>query len=402
MKKTGKTTGLLSPSPRRKKNAFIAASAAIIIITFIAYIPAIHNELTNWDDNTYIVNNSRLGDFSPEATGKVFSSFFQGNYHPVTLLSLGIDYKIGRNNPVVYHSSNIFLHIVNSLLVLWFLYALTGDLRIAFVSALLFGVHTVHVESVAWVSERKDLLYTAFFLASVICYVKYVVHNRITLYVFSFILFCLSALSKGQAVSLPLTIIAIDALMRKNLRPGKSIAEKAPFFLAGLAFGIVAVVAQHSEGAVKEVPLIDRIPVACYGFSHYILKLFLPAHLSAFYPYPSVSAAVIPPTFWLYLLPVMAIAGLFYFWLKKGDAVAAFGVAFFTINIFFVLQLFPVGRAIMADRYTYLPSAGFFDCRSKLSLFQFQFHRKKNMGGLYRRLCGHADSADLTTYNYLA
>jgi hypothetical protein len=349
-----------APSSGGGRTSLALAVAALVLVTIGVYSLSIRNEFTNWDDDRYVLQNPYLGDLSTSALAKVFSTFFQGNYHPLTLLSLDIDYALSGKNPLAYHAINMLLHAGNTVLVFLLILVLTRDRRIAYFTALLFGVHTLHVESVAWASERKDLLYAVFFLGGLIAYSKYCLCNRGTLYALSLLLFGLSLLSKGQAAAMPLSVMAIDWLVRKKPFSRQSLLEKIPFFALAIIFGIVAILAQRTGGAIKEVALIYRVPVACYGYAVYILKLFLPLHLSAMYPYPFAATGAIPVLWFFGSLGVIAcVAALFIRSIGRGDKLTAFGIIFFTATIAFTLQLLPVGRAIVADRYTYIPSIGF-------------------------------------------
>jgi len=284
------------------------------------------------------------------------------------MLSLNIDYKIAgldKNDEFIawiYHFTNVFLHVLNTLLVFWLVYLLFSKIEIAIVASLLFGVNTMHVESVAWISERKDVLYALFFIASLISYTYYVKNNKIKYYVFAFILFILSLLSKGQAVSLAVTLIAIDYLFNRKLLNIDVIAEKIPFFIFAIGFGIVAIYAQKAGNALHDsnsYEFYKRIGIAGYTFTTYILKLILPINLSAIYPYPDIILKTIPTYFYFYLIPSFSVVYLAYRFINKSKIIS-FSIAFFVINIFLLLQLIPVGSAIMADRYSYIPSIGFF------------------------------------------
>ncbi|RLD65704.1 MAG: hypothetical protein DRI95_08045, partial [Bacteroidetes bacterium] len=268
-----------------KRNKILLWSAIIILITTAAYFPAFQNGITNWDDDNYITNNPTLKQISTENIKQIFSEYYMGNYHPLAMFSLSFDYQIGGENAEgeiqawIYHFTNVLLHILNSLLVLWLVYLLLGRFDMAVVAALLFGVHTLHVESVAWISERKDVLYALFFIASLISYIYYINKKDIKFYAISLLLFTLSLLSKGQAVSLAVTLLAIDYLFNRKLLDKKVIVEKAPYFILALIFGIVAIYAQKAGDALHDensYEFYKRIGFAGYTFTQYILKLFLP------------------------------------------------------------------------------------------------------------------------------
>jgi tetratricopeptide (TPR) repeat protein len=341
----------------------------ILVVTFIAYFPTFQNEFTNWDDDKYIIENLDIRSLGVENIKAFFSDIHMGNYHPFTMLSFAIDYQISGLSPNMYHFTNILLHLINTALVFWLILLLLNHIQhkksfeIAIITAALFGVNTLHVESVTWISERKDVLFSMFYLFSLIAYVKYVIKKKNVFYFYSIVLFLLSLFSKGQAVSLALTVMAIDYLFSRKLLNRKVIIEKIPFFALSITFGIIAIYAQRSTDSIQSnivFSIDERILFACYGLIQYIIKLIIPLRLSAFYPYPDKVDASVPIEYLLYLFFVIAIIVLFIYLIKKQRKTLAFGFLFFLINIFLVLQLLPVGNAIMADRYSYIPSIGLF------------------------------------------
>jgi protein O-mannosyl-transferase len=332
----------------------------ILTLVFFAYMPSLKNQFTNWDDPEYVLSNPMINNLSSENIKRIFSEYWMGNYHPLTMLSLSLDYYFGNLEPANYHRTNLILHLANTLLVFIFVYLLFQKNEIATIVSVLFGVHTIHVESVAWVSERKDVLYTFFFLFSLILYLRYVKEDKTKFYWFSLVLFFLSILSKGMAVSFTISLITIDFFLGRNLKDKKVILEKIPFLILSVIFGIVAIIAQgldpNAEG-IAHYNIFLRLIFACYGFVNYFIKLILPFNLSPFYPYPDRNNLSL--VFWLCPFIALGIAGLIIYSLRKRKDIF-FGFSFFLINVFLVLQLLPVGRAIMADRYVYIPSVGFF------------------------------------------
>ncbi|MCF6367021.1 MAG: tetratricopeptide repeat protein [Bacteroidales bacterium] len=343
----------------------------IVVLTTVAYYPTFDNEITSWDDEFYLNDNPYLKDLSAESIKTLFKTdtYYMGNYHPLSMVSLSIDYAIGGEdkngniNPFLYHLTNLVLHILVSLFVFWFVLLLLKNFNIAVIAALLFGVHTIHVESVAWISERKDVLYAFFFVASLISYLKYVDKKKLVWYFAALLLFLLSLFSKGQAVSLAITIILIDWIRKRNFFNTKLIAEKIPFLALAVIFGLIAIGAQQeSEALVDEqgYDFFQRIGIASYAFMQYLYKLVLPINLSAIYPYPDIIKQTIPNLYYLMILPVGFIIYLTIRLFKKGKTILVFGIAFFVANILLLLQFIPVGSAVHADRYAYIPSIGFF------------------------------------------
>ena len=140
----------------------------ILLIVFGAFSSCLKNGFVNWDDDSYVVNNTSISSVSAANLQSIFSSFFVGHYQPLTILSYALDHHFYKLNPLGYHLTNLILHLLNSLLVLYLIYLLSGNIGVSFITAILFGIHPLHVESVAWVSERKDVLYSFFFLSSCI------------------------------------------------------------------------------------------------------------------------------------------------------------------------------------------------------------------------------------------
>ena len=332
-----------------------ALLAGIAVITLLAYLPALKNGFV-WDDQYYVLSNTLAQSFSIPG---IFSSFLGGNYHPVTVFVFALQYHLFGTSPMGYHAVNLALHLANTLLVFLFLRRLTDRPEVALVAALLFGIHPLHVESVAWVSGLKDLLYTAFFLGSCIFYINFTKSGKRSEYLVALLLFLLAMLSKAMAAPLPFVLILIDFFRGRKITL-RSLSEKVPFLIIAVILGIVAVIAQKSSDFIQEpgaYSMLQRIAFAGFGFTAYLVKLVLPLNLSAWYPYPSPGA--VPGWYYLGLLAFPALAFVIYYSLRKGRLIA-FGLGFFTLMLAMVLQLLPVGDALMADRYSYVPSIGIF------------------------------------------
>jgi tetratricopeptide (TPR) repeat protein len=334
------------------------ALLAILFLCLLSYLPIWKNGFVNWDDDLYIVENPII--FSIHLKD-IFTANVIGNYHPFTVLVLAIEYKLFGLNPMGFHGVSLLLHLCNTLLVFFCIRKLNGNTTVALVASLLFGIHPVHVESVAWASELKDVLYSFFFLASYLFYLKYMDSSRTKHYIISIVLFIASLLSKGMAVTLPLVIVLTDYYKGKKFsRSG--LLEKIPFFLLAVLFGIIALAFQKSANALPGSSFASfeqRIIFAFYSFIMYLYQLILPVNLSIFYPYPERTGGHIPFVYYLYIIPLAALIGFVYYSLRLSKKIL-FGIGFFTFTIIHVLKLVPVGDAIMADRYNYIPSIGIF------------------------------------------
>jgi tetratricopeptide (TPR) repeat protein len=371
----------------------ILAALGLAVLVFIAFHKALDNQFVDWDDFTYVVNNDLVRDKENTGIKEIFTTPVSSNYHPLTILSMRLNAAECSTcpegiSPKPFIKWNIILHTADTILVLLLIYILTGgNLLIAAVTAVIFGIHPMHVESVAWISERKDVLYTFFFLPGLITYVKFKETGKYIWLTFSFVLFILSCLSKGMAVVFPVVLILINFWydrrtftsfkdFLKGLFSLKTALLLTPFFIVSLFFGLLAFKIQsgmnflgilNMAGSSPDVvnaagpfTFFQILQHAGYGFVTNVTKFFVPVNLSAFYPYPG-SREFISGTYSLLvklsplLMLAIAIAALIS---ARKTKLFAFGLGFFLLTIILVLQLIPVGYAITADRYTYLSYLG--------------------------------------------
>jgi protein O-mannosyl-transferase len=331
--------------------------AIILILTLLTYFPVSKAGFVNWDDDLYVAKNQTIQSF--DNFEKILSEPVAGNFHPLTMLSLAMDYQISNGNAHWFHIVNIFIHLINIVLVFFFIYQFSGQrIWLSAVTALLFAIHPLHVESVAWISERKDLLYSAFFMGGLIVYLKYLKKNSYATLALAFFLFLLSLFSKPAAVIFPLVLLAVDFYFNR-LKEVKTYIEKIPFLLLSLIFGYITIHVQKNVGAYSDVvlfPLISRFFFGCYGIMMYLVKMVVPLNLCAFYPYPAVNVNL-PVIFYLSVLFTIGLFVLFIVSLRRFREIA-FAILFYILNLILVLQFFPVGSAVIADRYVYLPLIG--------------------------------------------
>ncbi|GAA4463192.1 tetratricopeptide repeat protein [Nemorincola caseinilytica] len=374
----------------------------IALLTFTFYKASLQNLLTNWDDPGYIRDNALIKDLSAQGLKNIFSTAIMGNYHPLTILSYAIEYSFVRLDPWLYHLDNVLLHILVTILVYVFVQKLTGRQVAAGVTALLFGLHPMHVESVAWLSGRKDVLYGTFYVAACIGHLYYRrAHGsgRYKWYAAIIFFFLCSLLAKPVAVTLPVTLMAIDLYAERKWRTSL-LLEKLPLLAISIAFGIRSMIDQKAFGSLAtqsvEYGPIERLAVGGYALITYLWKAVVPANLSCFYPYPPKTDGVLPAQYYIYIaLSLAVLAGL---WLVRRNRAVLFGALFFLINIALLLQFIPVGGAILADRYSYIPYLGlFFIAGWYVSVL---FERDKGKGkmalaalGTYALVLGIATSA---------
>lgn len=339
------------------------APVALLIFTAVLYSGAITNAINDLDDNAYITNNRYLRDFSFHGVKEIFTTFYASNYHPLTTLVWLFEFHWFGLNPAAYHLSNVLLHLLNTWLVLRVTEELSSRKLTAIIVATLFAIHPMHVESVAWISELKDVLYAAFYLLSVWVYLRYLKNGyKRADYLSVLLLFIASLLSKPSAVTLPVLLIAID--FYKGRRAGiKALAEKIPFFVLSVVFGIINILAQKTAGPVdillQSKGVINSLFLVASAISSYVLKVIAPVGLCAMNYFPHPSNGLLPAMYYL-SLPLLAV----FTWLiaRKSShrKELLFGAAFFLVTISVMLQIVNVGLALTAERYTYIPYIGLF------------------------------------------
>ncbi len=362
-------------------------AASIALITFLVYLPSLQNELIQWDDPDYISGNVHIRPLNAAFLKWAFSSFYAANWHPLTWISHAVDYAVWGLNPLGHHLTNNILHSLNTFIVVLLTVRLLDlfkkrtasraplDSRRVLIAAgatgLLFGLHPVHVESVAWASERKDLLCAFFSLLSVTAYLKYVSAaggpnpprflNR--QYLLSLGFFALALLSKPMAVSLPAVLLILDWYPSGRIQSMKSFRraflEKLPFISLTVISSVLTVLAQKAEGAMRimeTVPFSSRVLVAAKALVDYAGIIIWPAHLSPKYPYPR-NVEILSAGYLLPLGLIFTIAALCVLLLNKQKMWTAASL-FYAATLMPVLGLVQVGGQYMADRYTYLPSLG--------------------------------------------
>ena len=331
----------------------------LLSVSFLVYYPSLQHDFVNWDDIVYIMNNEMITAFNWVNVKQIFSTYFMGNYHPMILLSFLFDFHFFRFSANGYHVHNLLLHLVNATLVYtFFFHLLKKNSNVAITIALLFALHPMHVESVAWVSERKDVLYTAWYFLSLLTYLFYLQRGKKIYYFLALIFFILSCLSKAQAVTLPFVLILTDYFATRKFE-WKVVFEKIPFFLLSLIFGIVAIFAQKANDYINPlgIPVFQSLFYAPYSLWVYLAKFLVPVYQTGVYDYPLSLEGTMP--YYIYLSPLIFLFLIAVVWITwKNYKYITFGLLFFIATIFPVLQFLPVGGAIVAERYTYIPYIG--------------------------------------------
>lgn len=343
----------------------LIAIGALLIITFIVFGPSLSNDFVNWDDDVNILENPNLAAFDWQNIKAIFASNVIGGYNPLTILTFSIEKHIlgdGELKPFIFHFNNLLLHLLCVLFVYRILVYLKLSRNAALVGALLFAIHPMRVESVAWATERKDVLFGAFYFAAVITYIKHLKRNDEAsnkYFIYTIVLFTLSLLSKIQAVALPLTLLALDYYFKRPLSL-KLIYEKIPFFALSLAVGLFGIYtlaeADTLDDSVTTFSIIDRLFIGAYSYCVYLIKLIVPYELSPLYPYPKT----LDWKFYAAMIPALGSLGGLYLAFTKDKRVLVTGGLIFIFNVFFVLQILGAGQGFLADRFTYIPYFGLF------------------------------------------
>jgi protein O-mannosyl-transferase len=353
-------------------------SIVLAVMTLAAYWRVMGCGFVRYDDNFYITANPHI---SAGLTGEnirwALTAVDAANWHPLTWLSYLVDVAIsGTVDAEQFHLTNLLLHLANVLLLFLLLRRLTKSVwRSAFVAAL-FAVHPLHVESVAWIAERKDVLSTLFWLLTVWAYARYSDKPGAGRYAVVMVLFALGLTAKPMLVTLPILLLLLDYWPLTRLRTaddrrqtgdqrqrkgfGRLAWEKAPLFLLSAASCVITFYAQqHGKAvtAIEAIPLGMRLSNAVVAYLLYIWKMVWPARLAVLYPHPGASLPI-----WLILLSSAFLVGVSALVLRYGRKrpYLAVGWLWYVIMLIPVIGIVQVGEQAMADRYTYVPLIGIF------------------------------------------
>src|SRR5688572_8201415 len=326
-------------------------------LTLLAFISVFGHDFVNWDDDFNLANNKNTALLTWDNIVNIFSDHVIGNYNPLPILTFAIERSIVGLDPTLYHINNLILHLI----CVFFAYRIFRSLDLTALAsgagALLFGIHPMRVESVAWVTERKDVLFGAFFLSALWFYIQYVKTGYAKKYFYAAMgLFVFALFSKIQAVSLPLTMLLVDYYFKRPLKLNL-VFEKWAFFALSLVIGLVGIYFLREQGSMEDATnysFVQRLMIGGYSLGVYLVKFIFPYKMSPLYPYPST----LPPEIYTGPLIVLIILGFIYIAYKKDWRPYLFGILFFIVNVMFLLQVVGAGQGYLADRFTYIPYAG--------------------------------------------
>jgi tetratricopeptide (TPR) repeat protein len=332
----------------------------LLVATLAVYSQVRTFDFVNYDDPDYVTDNSHVRNgLTKDGAEWAFTTTFAANWFPITWLSHMLDVQLFGLQSGRHHLVNVLLHTLSTLLLFALLERMTAaPWKSAFV-AFVFALHPLHVESVAWVAERKDVLNGLFWFLTLWAYLNYVKRPAAVRYVSMFLLFCCGLMSKQMVVTLPLAALLLDIwpLRRFQTDPRRVIFEKIPLFCVAAAASVATYLVQKGGGTISsldELPFTLRIENALISYLTYLTKLFWPANLAVFYPYP----AALPV--WKAVAAGLALAGVtavVFIWIPRRPYLAV-GWLWYLITLGPVIGIVQIGLQSHADRYTYVPMIG--------------------------------------------
>lgn len=341
-------------------------------VVMIAMVLAVYSQLAghdfiDFDDGAYILNNTHVRTgLTFENIRWAFTSLEESNWHPLTWISHMMDCQVYGIHPAGHHLTSLFLHVANTLLLFLVLRTATGNLWKSALVAALFGIHPLHIESVAWISERKDVLSGFFWMLIILSYLYYARKGKAYRYLLTLALFALGLMAKPMLVTLPLVLLLFDFWPLGRFTSGvpRSLSylyyEKIPFFILSIASSVVTYIAQSRGKAVLSLETLsfaDRIMNGSISYVRYLLKLVWPQKLAIFYPHPGNAIPLLQCLSAGVLLIVISILVIRFY---RQRPFLLFGWFWYLGTLVPVIGILQVGIQSMADRYTYLPSIGVF------------------------------------------
>ena len=361
-----------NPLPHRPWQ-IVVVCLLLAVVTVVAYQGVRNNGFLTYDDDNYVLLNKHVQQgITMQSIAWAFTTFDLSNWHPLTWISHMADWDLYGNNPAGHHITNLCLHTANAILLFLFLIYITGYLGRSAIVAFLFALHPAHVESVAWLAERKDVLCTFFWFTALLAYAWYLRKPRWQRFACVVIAFACALMSKPMAVTLPFTLLLLDIwpLRRITFTPEtrvhwlssvwKLCVEKWLLFIMAAISCVVTFMAQRSGGAViglQYLSLPDRICNALVSYCRYIRIMVWPHPLTAYYYYDAVRSHVFAAMLSAIVLILITTAC----WrIREKRPYCLFGWLWFLITLLPVIGIVQVGEQALAERYTYVPFIGLF------------------------------------------
>lgn len=356
------------PSPAPKEAFKLAVEpkwvlGGILLATIAVFWRTLGYDYVNWDDSYFTHENKWVvRGLTWESIKGIFTTPVLRGYAPLTVLSFAAEFEFFGRNPAVHHFNNLLLHLVNTWLV-WRIFTKLGlqTLSVALIT-FLFALHPMHVESVAWVSERKDVLFGALFLGATERYLAWLESDRTSTrnLALVYVLFTLSLFAKIQSVTLPASLLLLDYFLLRPLK-WNLVWEKLPLFLLSLIIGAMGIYFLQTEPGHNAKSLFffhERLAIGAWSFTVYLIKLVWPYEMVTLYPFPF--SGQIPGRFYIGFAVWVAYAYAVWRAFRADNRAVVAGLLYFVVNVFFVLQIIDGGQGFKADHYTYIPYLGLF------------------------------------------
>jgi len=343
---------------------YLLICVLLISVTLAVFWPVRNHEFLKYDDDTYVTRNRHIqSGLSWQGVRWAFTTGYASNWHPLVWLSHMLDCQLFGVKAGAHHLTNVLFHIANTLLLFVVLERMTGRLWASAFVAAVFGLHPLHVESVAWIAERKDVLSTFFWMLTMWAYVRYAANPKPARYLLTLVLFALGLMAKPMLVTLPFVLLLLDYWPLERIRKaqaGRLIWEKVPFFILSALSSIVTFLVQRSGGAVpgmESLSVKSRLGNAIVSYLGYIGKMIWPSRLAVLYPHPGGSLSMARVVVCGLILVLISICFI-YAGRRRGYLVV--GWLWYLGTLVPVIGLVQVGVQAMADRYTYIPLIGLF------------------------------------------
>ena len=345
---------------RNNRKTVLLIMGALSLAVMLAYYPVLGNGFINFDDTSYVTANTHVREgLTPDSIRWAFTTLYFYNWHPVTWLSHMLDVELFGLNPVGHHAVSLLLHLANSLLLFSLFRMMTGATVKSLFLAALFALHPLHVEAVAWISGRKDLLSTLFGLLTLLAYVRYSRALKPLPYALSVLMFTISLMAKSMFVTMPFLLLLLDfwPLRRGGSKPlSRLLAEKVPFVVLAIASSLITYYAQQQARALATGgSFTANLGLAAVNYGRYILKMFWPLKLAVYYPYS-------PAPYWQTVLAFFVIAAVTAGALRYVRRLPwlTFGWFWYLFTLMPVAGFVRIGQHSIADRYSYIPLIGLF------------------------------------------
>jgi tetratricopeptide (TPR) repeat protein len=345
---------------------------ALLLATLGVYSQVAHFEFVNYDDPDYTTENPHIRDgLTPANVQWAFTSSYAANWFPLTWMSHMLDRKLFGSDAGRQHLTNLALHMLSTLLLYVLLKRMTGWRAASAFVAFVFALHPLHIESVAWIAERKDVLCALFWLLTIWTYLNYVARHGVWRYLLVMVAFCCALMSKSMAVTLPFALLLLDVWPLRRFTgaslgipserspklthgAGAVLIEKLPLIALAIAVSIVTFLAQRGAGAIlDDIPVGPRIANALNSYAVYLFEFFWPANLAVFYPYEPIPV-------WQAALAALLLGAITVFAIRRRRTQPYLAVGWFWYlgTLAPVIGLIQFGAEARADRYTYIPAIG--------------------------------------------